>query len=205
MPGRRRQLIKWESVTVMDSSSVGIEAIGMSRFPQSMSGRQEILDSMLANGTISREMHTRWSQVPDVDGLLDRLNAPHDSVDKMLEEVLSSGEYQPPVPFMDLDYAKVAAEAFWQLEYLQGTPQEALDNVLAWRAAVMELIVQRDTPDDVTVVAPPGVTPPGVGPPEASEPGEAPPAPGFTGDQQSGNVPLAPSPPQIGPAMPPPQ
>lgn len=203
LPGRRRQLIKWESVQVMDSSSVGIEAVGMSRFPQSMSGRQEILDSMLANGTISRQMHTRWSQVPDIDGLQDKLNAPHDSVDDMLDQILSSGEYQPPLPFMDLDYAKLASEAFYQLEYLMGTPREALDNVLAWRAAVMELIVQRDTPDDVTVVAPPGVTPPPAG---ASPPGApaGPPAPGFSGDQQSQNVPLAPSPVQIPPAMPPP-
>jgi hypothetical protein len=175
----------------------------MSRFPQTMSGRQEILDSMLANGTISREMHTRWSQVPDVDGLQDRLNAPHDAIDKMLDEILSTGEYQPPLPFMDLDYAKVAAEAFYMLEYAQGTPQDALDNVLAWRAAVMELIVQRDTPDDVTVVAPPGVTPPGPGASANGAPA-APAAPGF-GDQQSGNVPLAPSPAQIPPTMPLPQ
>lgn len=175
----------------------------MSRFPQTMSGRQEILDSMLANGTISREMHTRWSQVPDVDGLQDRLNAPHDAIDKMLDEILSTGEYQPPLPFMDLDYAKVAAEAFYMLEYSQGTPQDALDNVLAWRAAVMELIVQRDTPDDVTVVAPPGVTPPGPGASANGAPAP-PPAPGF-GDQQSGNVPLAPSPAQIPPTMPLPQ
>jgi hypothetical protein len=203
MPGRRRQLIKWEAVQILDSCSVGIEAIGMSRFPQTMSGRQEILDSMLANGTISREMHTRWSQVPDVDGLQDRLNAPHDAIDKMLDEILSTGEYQPPLPFMDLDYAKVAAEAFYMLEYAQGTPQDALDNVLAWRAAVMELIVQRDTPDDVTVVAPPGVTPPGPGASANGAPAP-PPAPGF-GDQQSGNVPLAPSPAQIPPTMPLPQ
>lgn len=202
MPGHRRQLIKWEAVQMFNENSVGIEAIGMSRFPQSIGGRQQILDTMLANGQISRQMHSRWSQIPDVDGLQDRLNAPHDCVDQMLDEILSTGEYNPPLPFMDLDYAKVASEVFYQLERAMGTPQDALDNILAWRAAVMELIVQRDTPDDVTVVAPPGVTPPGTGAPANGAPA-APPAPGF-GDQQSQNVPLAPSPPQIPPAMQPP-
>lgn len=198
LPGRNRQLIDWKSVHILDSATVGIEAIGMSRFPQSISGRQELLDNMLANGAISRQLHSRFSQVPDTDRLQDEINAPQDSVDKMLSDILRSGEYEPPMPFMDLDYAKVAAEVRYMLEVKMGAPRNSLDDVLSWRAAVMELIAQRDTPDEPTVVTPPGVTP--GGPPV----GAAPPAAGF-GDQTTPNVPLAPSPPQIAPAMPPPQ
>lgn len=194
LPGRNRQLIKWDSVKLLDSKTPGLQAIGMSRFPQTIGGRQEILDAMLANGAISRQLHTRFSQVPDIDGLQDELNAPCDSVDKMLSNILSSGEYEPPMPFMDLPYAKTAVEARYMLEYAMGTPRESLDDLLAWRASVMELIAQASEPDDTTIVAPPGVTPPGAAPTEGG---------GF-GDQQSGNTPLAPSPPQIAPALPPP-
>lgn len=202
LPGRSRQLIDWsevkEAIAGAVKKPVGLQALGMSRFPQSISGRQEILDAMLANGTISRRWHTRFSQVPDIDGMQDELNAKMDAVSWALDKLFASDDYVPPSPFMDLDYAKEAVENRYLLEEMAGTPRWKLDQFLLWRAAVMELIEQRDTPDQ-----PPGdavVPPPGAGAPIAA-PGMAPPLPGgpagFGGDTQAGNPALAPPPIQI--------
>lgn len=195
LPGRSRQLIDWGEVSDAIGRAlkkpIGFTAFGMSRFPQSISGRQELLDSMLANGTISRRWHTRFSQVPDVDGMLDLLNAPQEAVDRALDMLLAKDGYTPPSQFMDLDYAKQQVEARYLLEQNEGTPQQKLDQFLMWRAAVLEMLEERNTPDK-----PPGdaVIPP---------PGGGAPVPASFGDQQSGNPALAPPPPQIPPMLPP--
>lgn len=193
LPGRSRQLIDWSEVSDAIAGAlkrpVGFAAIGMSRFPQSIGGRQELLDSMLANGTINRRLHTRFSQIPDIDGMLDYLNAPQETVDRLLDKLFAGAGYIPPSPFMDLDYAKTQVEARYDLEQNMGTPQWKLDHFLMWRAAVMEMIEERNTPD-----APPGdqvIPPPGAGAP----------VPAAFGDQQTANPALAPSPLQIPPAM----
>jgi hypothetical protein len=196
LPGRSRQLIDWsevkEAIAGAVKKPVGMEALGMSRFPQSISGRQEILDSMLANGTIPRRWHTRFSQVPDLDGMQDELNAKMDAVSWALDKLFAGQDYIPPSPFMDLDYAKEAVENRYLLEEMAGTPQWKLDQFLMWHAAVVEMITQRDTPD-----VPPGA------PAAAAEaaPGAQPMAPAmpgaFGGDMQAGNPALAPPPVQI--------
>jgi hypothetical protein len=189
LPGRQTQLIKWKKVEIFGSRPASATAFATSRLPQDISGRQQLIDSMLANGTISKGLHTKFSQVPDIDGMLDLLNAPQDSVDKMLDGLLTSDDYTPPVPFMDLDYALSAVEARYLLELDMETPREFLDRYLMWRAAVKELIDQRDTPD-----MPPA-------PAEGAAPGvQAPVAAGGFGVQTE-NPAVAPSPGQISPAM----
>lgn len=194
-----RQLIKWNEVGITDAYAVGLSAFGMSRLPQSISGRQQLLDSMLANGTISRQIHTRFSQVPDVDGLLDRLNAPQEAVDRMLDDLLAGDDYIPPTSFIDLDYAKTAVEARYLLEGNLGTPQDKLDQFLMWRAAVIEMIEQRNTPESGAV--PPGAPGQDAVIPPPGAPGPGMPIPGAFGDMQGANPALAPSPPQIPPML----
>lgn len=204
LPGRSRQLIDWsevkEAIAGAVKKPVGMAAIGMSRFPQSMGGRQEILDSMLANGTIPRRWHTRFSQVPDLDGMADELNAKMDAVSWTLDKLFAGNDYIPPSAFMDLDYAKEAVENRYLLEQMAGTPQWKLDDFLRWRAAVIEMIAERDTPD----VQPPGAGVPAGLPATPGAPLALPPMPppgAFGGDTQAANPALAPSPIQIPPNL----
>lgn len=145
MPGRSKQLIKWSKISTILDTNVGLRGFAMSRLPQDIAGRQQLLDSMLANGTISKTIHTKFSQVPDIDGLLDTLNAKQDTVDNMLERIVSGGEYEPPLPFMDLNYAQEAAENKYCLEKDMETPQEILDLLLQWRASVIEMNAEKTT------------------------------------------------------------
>lgn len=165
LAGKRRQLIKWSDLKVSNGQPEYLRAFAMSRLPQTMAGRQELIDTMLARGTISKALHARLSQVPDVDGAMDLLNAPQDSVDRALDKIIQTGDYMPPSPFMDLAYAKQAAESRYLLEEEDETPRERLDLLLQWRAAVIDLDTQKNTPD-------------------------APPADAFTGAQPEPGAPL---------------
>lgn len=143
--GATKEMIKWSEVSTILDKNVGLRGFAMSRLPQDIAGRQQLLDSMLANGTISKTIHTKWSQIPDVDGLLDQMNAKQDTVDSMIQEIIKTGEFSPPLPFMDLNYAQDTVESVYCIEYNRGTPQEVLDLLLQWRASVIEMNAEKTT------------------------------------------------------------
>ncbi len=144
LPGRHgRQLIDWEALELEGTKPVGLQAYSTGRLGQSVAGKLQELNSMLAAGTITRELYNKYLQVPATDDLLDFVNAPVEGVDRLLDKLVLSDEYLPPVPFFNLDYAKQAAEARYIIESDRGTPQKQLDFLLQWRAAVIELATQQ--------------------------------------------------------------
>ena len=185
LSGRKRQIIKWDQVDIPENK-VGMQAYPMSRLPQTIGGRQEIADAQLANNEISRETHMRVTQVPDIDGEQDELNAPTESVQRKIDRMLETGKYQPPNPFANLAYAKQYVETRYLLEEEEETPQDRLDLLLMFHAAVLDLIEQQTTP-----------------PPVPAAPGApAAPAAGGFGIQPPGSAPIIPpSPPQVAPVL----
>lgn len=186
LSGRKRQLINWAQVDIPENK-VGMQIFPMSRLPQTIAGRQEALDAMLANNEITRETHLRGSQVPDVDGAQDRANALPDSIQQTLDDMIEHGDYIPPVPFNAayLTAAKSAAETEWTLQSQdKSTPQDRLDLLLMYRAATIDLLTQMSTPPPVagpqTTTAAPGAPAPqgsGFGSPPPATPPIIPPSP----------------------------
>ncbi len=147
LAGKRKQQIKWADLGMTGDKPQYLRAYPMSRLPQTMAGRQQLIDTMLRNGVISKALHTRLSQVPDIDQELDLLNAPTDAVERQLDSIVETGNYIPPTPFLDLEYAIQAAEARYLLEEDDGTPRDRLDTILQYRAAAIDLREQQNTPD----------------------------------------------------------
>lgn len=197
LSGRKRQLIKWDQVDIPENK-VGMQAYPMSRLPQTIAGRQEIIDAQLANNEISRETHMRLSQVPDVDGEQDLENAPQESIARKLDRMIETGDYEPPNPFADLAYAIEYSQSRYTLEEEEETPQDRLDLILMFKAACEDLQTQKQTPPPIpgaTTQTPPPT--PG-GPPTTTGPGgfgiQPPAAPGI----------IPPPPPQVAPILNPP-
>lgn len=149
LPGRTSRLIKWDDVKILEGerTPIGLRAFSTGRLSQTVAGRTQVLDSLLAKASITRTTYNKYLQVPDTDGLLDYLNAPQESVDRQLDEMWRTGKYQPPLPFIDKDYAKAQAEARYCVEFNLGTEDEILDLFLMYRAAILDLIEQESTPD----------------------------------------------------------
>lgn len=194
IPGGKSPLVDWDVVErAFKDSPISLKAYGINRLSQDPAARQQQIEAMLANGEISKKTYTRLAQVPNIDGELDMLNAPQDAVDKMLDAVVLD-EYVPPVPFMDLQYAKVRVEQRYALEYVRGTKQADLDRLMLWRAAVIDLRTQLETPEKPALPNIPA------GPPSPDMAAPAVDPNSFGAPDMPG---LAPSTPQIAPALPP--
>lgn len=147
LAGSKRQVIDWVELKVKKGKPQFLKAFPMSRLTQLPAGRQEELDTMLRTGAISKALHTRASQLQDVNGVLDLLNAPQNSVDRQLDRIIQSGDYEPPAPFIDLVYAVQAVESRYLLEEDNGCPKDRLELLLQWRAAAKELLSEQQTPE----------------------------------------------------------
>jgi len=201
LPGYRKNLVNWKAVEqAFNDRPISLKCFGVNRLSQEPAQRQQQLDAMLANGEIKRSTYTRVSQTPDVDGMLDMINAPQDAVDKMLDRIVQQDEYEPPTPFMDLDFAKERSEQRYLFELDLGSPRSTLDLLLQWRAAVLDLKEQLITPPKIPALPDTGL-PTGAPATPPVPPAEGMPSPGFGGPDTAA---LAPSPSQIAPALPPP-
>lgn len=184
-PGRTRQIIDWKKLKIDDTTPAGIRAYNTGRFGQSISAKLQELNALLAQGSIDRDKYNKYLQVPDMGDLLDFLNAPMTGADRQIQVLLKKEtDYVPPLPFLNLTYAKQRVEATYIIEENMGTPQEQLDKLLLWRAAVIEMIEEKNTPD----------------PEKAAEAGKVAPAIPDFGGSANANPALAPSPLPIAPA-----
>src|SRR5258708_37812496 len=96
-------MVKWNSAWGREKTPVGISVFSVARLSQQPAQRRQDLSTMLANGEISKTVYSRYSQVSDNDEMLDIQNAPADLVDDELDGLLK--EYNPPTPFVNLQYA----------------------------------------------------------------------------------------------------
>lgn len=169
LAGSKREVIDWVELPMKKGKPKYLKAFPMARLSQLPAGKQEQLDTMLREQVITKQMHTRASQVMDVNGMIDLLNAPQDSVDRQLDRIMKTGDYEPPAPFLDLVYAIATVESRYLLEQDNGAEVDRLDLLLQWRAACKENLEDESKPDPTAaplVEGPPttpgfGLQPPG--------------------------------------------
>lgn len=156
LPGRRAQQIKWSDVN-MAASSYWLRPFPMSSLPQTIAGRQQIIDTWAAEGRISKATQARLEQLPDIDGYLDAANAAYEYVEASLDAIVEDGAYEPPTPFADLQDQLAAVQSRYCFEAKQGdTPRDRLDMLLQYWAATQELIEDAAPAPSFGLAPPPG-------------------------------------------------
>ena len=166
-PGRDKQIIDWDRLQIDGDRPIMMDGFNVGRLGQTVAGKTQQLEKMVADGGITRQVYNKYLQVPDIDNLMDEINAPVEGVSRMLENLIMGGKYIPPSPFFDLGYAKQAVEARIILEGNEGTPEDVLDRLRMWRSAVIALKIQQTTPDAApgpVNAAATGITPPTTAP-----------------------------------------
>lgn len=106
---------------------------------------------------------------PDVRAVLNRKAAPKRLVEKMVQEMLEGGEYQPPEPFMDLQLAMMTAQSMYLEALEEGDHSETeLRNVRKFMNQISSIVlIQQQKPSTAGQAPPapgPGMVPPGADP-----------------------------------------
>lgn len=186
-----RRTFDWSTVKLNANFRINdLQAYNVGRLAQTVAGRIQIVEQMYANKRIDGKTYNKFLQTPDIPGMFRDLNAEADDIQKQLDNLVKTAEYNPPTPFMDPIYALKMVETRYAREEADGSSQDVLDRLLMWRATVLSFQKQATTPD---VDAPPseaaGALPPVV---PAGFADMAPPQ--IPGDPSIPALPLAPPP-----------
>lgn len=98
--------IRFEDVSIEKDKYV-TKVWPVSLLPETPQGKiQTIVELAQADPRIGAHASMLLTGIPDLEGIVNRINAPYDLVNLYLENMLERGVYEPPLPYMDLQLAQ---------------------------------------------------------------------------------------------------
>lgn len=92
-----------------------IQCFDASSLPRDPAGRLQKVTEMMQSGLISLDEGRRLLDFPDIEQVDKLKNASEERILKILDEIIESGKYTPPDPFMNLDLANDLVVQYYNL------------------------------------------------------------------------------------------
>ena len=159
-----------------------------SALPTSPAAKLQDLQEMVAAGTIDQETFLTLADVPDFESIRATVVAPLELLEKRFDEMLETGKYTVPEPYMDLARGMKLCALSIQKAEVKGASDDRVELLRQWLGDAKSLIegvmqqaqiAQQERAAEMT--QPPGVpgaAPPVAGSPAAVLPGSEEPMPG---------------------------
>jgi len=159
-----------------------------SALPTSPAAKLQDLQEMVAAGTIDQETFLTLADVPDFESIRATVVAPLELLEKRFDEMLETGKYTVPEPYMDLARGMKLCALYIQKAEVKGASDDRVELLRQWLGDAKSLIegvmqqaqiAQQERAAEMT--QPPGVpgaAPPVAGSPAAVLPGSEEPMPG---------------------------
>lgn len=151
--------IDWGDVE-MQPGSFKLRAFPVSSLPSEPAGRQQIIDNWFANGIISRQDKLRLEMVPDTEHYASMATAAQDEIEWTLDQIVDTGQFQPPEIYEDLVMALKIAQARYLYEKVRRTPRPILKLLQQFIMAIVKLSTNPTSLPQVGAMPPVGIQPP---------------------------------------------
>ncbi len=92
-----------------------IQCFNMSSLPRDPAGRMQKITEMIQSGMISIKEGRRLLDYPDLEQVEKLANASEERIFQILDDIIEEGDYLPPDPFMDLQFAKETVVQYYNL------------------------------------------------------------------------------------------
>lgn len=92
-----------------------IQCFDESALPRDPAGRLQKITEMIQSGMVSISEGRRLLDYPDIDQVERLANSGEERILKYLDDIIESGKYEPPDPFMDLELATQLATQYYNL------------------------------------------------------------------------------------------
>lgn len=146
-----------------------IQCFDASSLPRDPSGRLQKVTEMMQGGLISPDEGRRLLDYPDIEQVDKLANASEERILQYLDQIVESGKYNPPDPFMDLDLAQRIVTQYYNLyapAKLEESRQQQLRDFFSQIQALKQAAVPPPPPGGMPG-APPGGGPAPIGVPMA--------------------------------------
>jgi hypothetical protein len=140
-----------------------IQCFNMSSLPRDPAGRQAKIVEMIQAGMISIKEGRRLLDFPDLEQIEKLANASEERIFQILDEIIESGNYTPPDPFMDLQLANDLAVQYYNL-YSSAKLEEEKCELIRTFFSQVQMLKKAAMPQQPPAM-PPGAAP---NPPQAN-------------------------------------
>ncbi len=151
-----------------------VQCFTQSSLPKDPAGRLQKVTEMVQSGMITLQEGRRLLDYPDLEQVEKLANAGEERILQILDEIIETGKYTPPDPFMDLQLATTLTTQYINL-YSQAKLEESKAQKLRDFFSQVQTIIQAAMPPPMPGAAVPGQAP--GGPPGAPAPQASPEAP----------------------------
>jgi hypothetical protein len=169
------RVIRWADVNIEEDAYV-IRVDAANALPVEPGGRLAFVEQLRAAGGLTPEQVKDLLDFPDLERFMSLERAGRDAVETMLEAMMDSGEYEPPLEYYDLKYGLVRCLQLWSKAKAQGAKDAELQFLVDWMKAAADLLNEQEHGRGPLAQSD-GAPPPGPMPPEGAPmpPGAGPP------------------------------
>lgn len=172
--------IPWKDVD-MEQDVYSLKLFPVNILPAKPEGRIQKIQELVQAGFFSKEEAFSLIDYPDLDAIAERKNAPYNITMKMIYEMLKTGKYISPEPFMNIELAKTEAQYSYLQAKIKGVPEERLEllrrfmedcvSLEALAAQGMQQMQDPNAAEPLVGSGEQGMAPP-LGVPEAAQPSD---------------------------------
>lgn len=132
------------NVALLDNPFV-IQCYDASSLPKDPAGRLQKVTEMAQSGMISMQEARRLLDFPDLEQVEKLANSSEERILKVLDDIVESGKYTPPDPFMDLQMANQLVTQYYNL-YVPAKLEESRAQLLRDFFEQVQTLVQASQP-----------------------------------------------------------
>lgn len=141
-----------------------IQCFNMSSLPKDPAGRMQKVIEMIQGGMISIREGRRLLDYPDLQQQEMLANASEERILQYLDDIVESGKFEPPDPFMDLMLAKEIVVQYYNLYVSAKLEEDRAQMLRDWYSQVLALGTEASAPPQAPGMAPNGAIPPQASP-----------------------------------------
>lgn len=131
--------IKWSEVQLEKDAYI-MQMFPTSFLPHTPAGRLQYVQELVNGGYVSQEYALKLLDFPDLESYADLVNAPIDDILATIEDIVETGNYQPPEPLQDLALGLKMFQSAYLKCKRDGVSEERLDMLRTWMATAQAML-----------------------------------------------------------------
>jgi len=133
--------INWEDVNMEEDQYI-MQVFPASALSQTPAARLQEVQELMQAGLVSKEDGMKLLDFPDLKAYYNMANAGAEDIERQIELMMDTGEYETPEPFQNLQYGIVKMQQAYLMYRSQKAPEENLELLRRWISDAKNLLDQ---------------------------------------------------------------
>lgn len=145
--------IKWSDVS-MDNDQYMMQIFPTSALSSTPAARLSEVQELMQAGLVSKEDGMKLLDFPDLKSYYNMTNSGVEDIERQIELMVDTGEYESPEPFQNLKYGITKMQQAYLMYKSQKAPEATLELFRQWMSDANELLVMAQQPPAAPPMSP---------------------------------------------------